>query len=563
MAFSVNTPVSDGITKQYAVTFTNGIFNRNNVKVFVQDDVDGGGNQLERSFTWINDGLIELDEVAPAGKVVTIRRIMDKTAPAVDFVDGAILDEQNLDEQSDHLLNTMHEVLDGYGAESIQTDIDMNGHRITNFFTDLSDPSSIASIGDFNTFVGQAEDAANASSTSASQSASSAASSASSASAANTSAVNAGLSAVAAKDALTEFNGKYYGSLTSDPTLDPNGDPVGEGDTYWNSTVPELRVYNGVTWVATTSTISTIKSELSFTSVAGQLTFAINYDVGYLEVYYNGVRLTPDVDFTADTGVTFTLAEEVVSDSDVVTAVAFGAFDVLSPTEARGLLDVYSKAESDTGRKNFLINGNLNTTIVNQRGFAGGQPAAGVYGYDRWKGDTLGTRIEQVVENTEVINETFTISWVGGTGTADVDGVTGLNSGDSFTLNTSTNFSVIIPTDATYVQLEKGSVATPFEYRPIGEELALCQRYYEFGSGNAQIFSGDVTNGGAYNSIGFFAVPKRTIPSMQITNFGTLGFPSTPSIVTPQINGFRLTRTANTTAAARFFQDSWTADAEL
>ena len=29
------------------------------------------------------------------------------------------------------------------------------------------------------------------------------------------------------------------------------------------------------------------------------------------------------------------------------------------------------------------------------------------------------------------------------------------------------------------VQLEEGSVATPFENRPIGTELALCQRYYQ------------------------------------------------------------------------------------
>jgi hypothetical protein len=39
------------------------------------------------------------------------------------------------------------------------------------------------------------------------------------------------------------------------------------------------------------------------------------------------------------------------------------------------------------------------------------------------------------------------------------------------------------PSDGTYdiwnVQLEPGPVATPFEHRPIGTELALCQRYYQ------------------------------------------------------------------------------------
>jgi hypothetical protein len=33
--------------------------------------------------------------------------------------------------------------------------------------------------------------------------------------------------------------------------------------------------------------------------------------------------------------------------------------------------------------------------------------------------------------------------------------------------------------DIAQVQIEEGSVATPFENRPIGTELALCQRYYE------------------------------------------------------------------------------------
>ncbi len=39
----------------------------------------------------------------------------------------------------------------------------------------------------------------------------------------------------------------------------------------------------------------------------------------------------------------------------------------------------------------------------------------------------------------------------------------------------STNTTVYL----TGIQLEEGSVATPFEHRPIGVELSLCQRYYQ------------------------------------------------------------------------------------
>ena len=41
------------------------------------------------------------------------------------------------------------------------------------------------------------------------------------------------------------------------------------------------------------------------------------------------------------------------------------------------------------------------------------------------------------------------------------------------------NFDITALSAFTDIQFEPGPVATPFEYRPIGVELALCQRYYQ------------------------------------------------------------------------------------
>jgi hypothetical protein len=53
-----------------------------------------------------------------------------------------------------------------------------------------------------------------------------------------------------------------------------------------------------------------------------------------------------------------------------------------------------------------------------------------------------------------------------------------LDAGGDFNTNTNTLGQQSGTFDIAQVQIEAGSVATPFERRPIGTELALCQRYY-------------------------------------------------------------------------------------
>jgi len=97
-------------------------------------------------------------------------------------------------------------------------------------------------------------------------------------------------------------------------------------------------------------------------------------------------------------------------------------------------------------------------------------------------------------------------------------------------LGSSTGATSVVGTNAatfliTGVQLEVGSVATEFERRPYGMELALCQRYYEK-SYSIDVVPGTATaNGLVYMSTGtstagdkaataFFKVEKRSNPSI-------------------------------------------------
>jgi hypothetical protein len=61
------------------------------------------------------------------------------------------------------------------------------------------------------------------------------------------------------------------------------------------------------------------------------------------------------------------------------------------------------------------------------------------------------------------------------------------------------------------VQIEAGPVATPFERRSYGQELALCQRYYETGTGKMAGYSpASAANANAV----YFKATKRAVPTL-------------------------------------------------
>jgi hypothetical protein len=155
--------------------------------------------------------------------------------------------------------------------------------------------------------------------------------------------------------------------------------------------------------------------------------------------------------------------------------------------------------------------------------------------------------------------------------------------------------SVIGTLNATWyitgVQLEKGTVATPFERRPYGMELALCQRYYEKSfsvdvapaNGVAQ---GDRLVGAAYTSdaIGLdisFSTSKRATPTINFFNTTAFGTNDTwgyfngsawvaASSITTNQNGkgtesfaVNMAVSGRTVGQALILAGFWTASAEL
>lgn len=155
--------------------------------------------------------------------------------------------------------------------------------------------------------------------------------------------------------------------------------------------------------------------------------------------------------------------------------------------------------------------------------------------------------------------QTFTLSDVSAGG-GSPNGATYLAADLLFPLNTW--FTVQVA----QVQLEGGSNATAFDYRPFVEEMLLCMRYYEVYSSGA---AGDntsyyVSTGTSYTfkrSIAF-RVPKRAAPTVTLTNI-TNSLVGTPSVSSSSIYGFIESRGTPTGTGVALMATNWTANAEL
>ena len=192
-------------------------------------------------------------------------------------------------------------------------------------------------------------------------------------------------------------------------------------------------------------------------------------------------------------------------------------------SKARGLADLGNAFNDGAlSNRNILINGNLK---VNQRGLSIASVGTGSYGEDRWKKTAGG--MTQIIEEANYLPSTeYTLSGTGVT----TQQITSPSSGN-WTLPD-------LAVTARLIQLELGDTATPFEHRSYGQELALCQRYYQelnLPSNHYFLCTRLSVSSGTPYGIYTLPVEMRSTPTLSQSGtwFATSGYAGIPVLASP------------------------------
>ena len=307
-----------------------------------------------------------------------------------------------------------------------------------------------------------------------------------------------------------------------------------------------------------------------------------------LTAQQNAGSVTPPAGFTNYVGITSSSAYSVIS-SDY--------FAIRQFIEGFNIADLgWGSANAKTVTLSFWVRSSLTGTFGGALQNSA-QTRAYPYSYtisaaNTWEyktitiaGDTTGTWL---TNNGQGIGLYFSL----GTGSVSL-GTAGAWAASSALAPTGET-SVVGTNGATFyitgVQLEVGSTATSFDYRPYGTELALCQRYFEKSYpietapaeniATGESFKNGIWTGGEiYVTKINFVITKRATPTITYyrptqssTNgrwaFFTSGWNTSTATVTDGsgVNGFNpivSTSPALTSQNAYLVQGGWTASAEL
>jgi hypothetical protein len=231
-------------------------------------------------------------------------------------------------------------------------------------------------------------------------------------------------------------------------------------------------------------------------------------------------KITAQRSTTAPVGFTNSL---LITSSSAYSVTAGDFFDVRQPIEGFNVADLgWGTANAQTVTFSFMVRSSLTGTFggalknsVGDRSYAFTYTISSANTWEQKSitiaGDTTGTWL---TDNGIGIMLQFGLG-VGST----YSGTAGAWASANY-ISATGAVSVVGTSGATFyitgVQLEKGSVATPFEFRSIGTELGLCQRYYQrvnpttVGDRYAVGYNASTTQ---FDFIMFFLTAMRTAPT--------------------------------------------------
>lgn len=352
-------------------------------------------------------------------------------------------------------------------------------------------------------------------------------------SAANSASLAAANATVAA-NMLDAFDDRYLGAKAADPTLDNDGNALLDGAMYWNTGISRLKVYDLATGVWRLAT-----------AVAADVGVVPAGNIVSTDVQAALVEL--DTEKVAKAGDTMTgplAVPMVVTDSPLSfrnklinggfdiwqrnssqTAHGYGSDDrwanghvgsakthsrqafAVGQTDVPGNPRYYSRTvvTSVAGAGNYVIKfqkiegaSTLSGKTVTLSFYAKADAAKNIAVEFQQEFGTGGSP-SAVVQGIGAQKVALTTSWQRYTVTVAIPSTSGktlgTNGDDSlgvfFWFDAGSNFNARTASlgqqsgtfDIANVQVEEGSVATPFEQRPLGLELQLCRRYYQLHPG--------------------------------------------------------------------------------
>lgn len=318
----------------------------------------------------------------------------------------------------------------------------------------------------------------------------------------------------------------------------------------------KAKVYTGTEWVdlaAATTDLSQYPN-MTTTPISGFRNAIINGDMDVWQRGTSGIVPTSTQPYSADrwesyrggyaaglsvyrpagpTGITYAARVQRDSGNTSTAAIAFGQpIESINSTRFAGktvVLSFYARSGANFSSASSVLTAQINSgtgTDQNYRGgFTGGTVVAtnGVTLTTSWQRFSItGT----VSSSATQVGVQFSYTPVGTAGAADHFEITG-------------------------VQLEEGLIATPFEQRPIGTELALCQRYYFQPAITGGILFLSAPYSTQFRATNYFPVQMRVAPHT-VSSSGWAGGS------TPSANGINSTAVQWFNGGGAFYADTTT-----